>query len=83
MYPVYCYLASFSLTTQETDLSATFIINTSLRLEPVSGMINSDEKKSIENMQSWKCCKWCTKNCRNSFLFCNEETTDITEEEIK
>lgn len=45
MYPVYCYLASFSLTTQETDLSATFIINTSLRLEPVSGMINSDEKK--------------------------------------
>ena len=58
MYPTDCYSVNFSLTTQET---ITFIIktNTSLRIEPVSEMINPNEtilKRNI-NRQSWKCYK--------------------------
>lgn len=58
MYPTDCYSVNFSLTTQET---ITFIIktNTSLRIEPVSEMINPNEKilKKNINRQSWKCYK--------------------------
>lgn len=42
MYPTGCYSVNFSLTTQE--ITVMIKTNTSLKIEPVSEMINPNEK---------------------------------------